>query len=105
MLCVVWGQDAGASSLRKAPHAVLVNRHHLCVRTCVCCPHSSPTPTHLHTQVIAYNKVDLPDSGDYWDIVKEYLRVSAWCCYCCEGAVGVYRVGRMAAEAARRRSN
>jgi hypothetical protein len=27
-------------------------------------------------QVIAYNKVDLPDSGDYWEFVKEYLRVS-----------------------------
>jgi hypothetical protein len=26
--------------------------------------------------VIAYNKVDLPDSGDYWDFVREYLRVS-----------------------------
>lgn len=24
-------------------------------------------------QVIAYNKVDLPDSGDYWEFVREYL--------------------------------
>ena len=30
----------------------------------------------LPQQVIAYNKVDLPDSGDYWEFVKEYLRVS-----------------------------
>lgn len=28
------------------------------------------------SQVIAYNKVDVPDSGDYWEFVKEYLRVS-----------------------------
>eukprot|EP00879_Flechtneria_rotunda_P001326 GHRR01001476.1.p1 GENE.GHRR01001476.1~~GHRR01001476.1.p1 ORF type:complete len:621 (+),score=182.90 GHRR01001476.1:200-2062(+) len=25
-------------------------------------------------QVIAYNKVDLPDSRDYWELVQEYLR-------------------------------
>ncbi|KAF8065613.1 OBGC1 [Scenedesmus sp. PABB004] len=24
-------------------------------------------------QVVAYNKVDLPDSGDYWEFVREYL--------------------------------
>ncbi|KAF6255524.1 P-loop containing nucleoside triphosphate hydrolase protein [Scenedesmus sp. NREL 46B-D3] len=24
-------------------------------------------------QVIAYNKIDLPDSGDYWEFVREYL--------------------------------
>lgn len=27
-------------------------------------------------QVIAYNKIDLPDSGDYWEFVQEYLLVS-----------------------------
>jgi hypothetical protein len=26
--------------------------------------------------VIAYNKIDLPDSGDYWEFVREYLVVS-----------------------------
>jgi hypothetical protein len=36
------------------------------VLLCICVP----------LQVIAYNKVDLPDSGDYWEFVKEYLRVS-----------------------------
>lgn len=24
-------------------------------------------------QLVAYNKVDLPDSGDYWEFVKDYL--------------------------------
>ena len=24
-------------------------------------------------QVVAYNKVDLPDSGDYWEIVRDVL--------------------------------
>ena len=23
--------------------------------------------------MVAYNKVDLPDSADYWDFVREYL--------------------------------
>jgi hypothetical protein len=27
-------------------------------------------------QVIAYNKIDVPDSGDYWEFVQEYLVVS-----------------------------
>jgi hypothetical protein len=26
--------------------------------------------------VIAYNKIDVPDSGDYWEFVREYLVVS-----------------------------
>jgi hypothetical protein len=30
----------------------------------------------LLLQVIAYNKIDLPDSGDYWEFVREYLVVS-----------------------------
>lgn len=24
-------------------------------------------------QIVAYNKTDVPDSGDYWEFVKEYL--------------------------------
>ena len=41
----------------------------VCMCVCVC----------FVCQVIAYNKIDLPDSGDYWEFVKEYLRVSyAW---------------------------
>lgn len=24
-------------------------------------------------QIIAYNKIDVPDSGDYWEFVREYL--------------------------------
>jgi len=39
---------------------------------CICC-------CCLAAQVIAYNKIDLPDSGDYWEFVKEYLRVSGMC--------------------------
>lgn len=31
----------------------------------------------VSVQVIAYNKVDLPDSGDYWEFVREYLVVSS----------------------------
>lgn len=23
--------------------------------------------------MVAYNKIDVPDSGDYWDLVQEYL--------------------------------
>ena len=24
-------------------------------------------------QIVAYNKVDVPDSGDYWELVRDYL--------------------------------
>jgi hypothetical protein len=24
-------------------------------------------------QLVAYNKVDVPDSGDYWEFVRDYL--------------------------------
>lgn len=32
-----------------------------------------PPPSISRPQVVAYNKTDLPDSGDYWEFVREYL--------------------------------
>lgn len=70
----VGAPEAWAATAQPAPQAAAAARRALAgVRPPIGAARALPAAPLTHLQIVAYNKMDVPDSSDYWEDVREQL--------------------------------